>query len=184
MLKFMRKLMPTKTLAQSKVDFTQLFFQNPQHQWINENPRFKKIFTEFIASIPLPVKDFFAQHPLIILKANKKFSCSLDIPAGHKVILVFPDLLERLRSVYYEEAMAIIAHELGHLYQQHSHQSIDPLEAQVAADAFAAELGYYNQLINIIEEEAQGIEAKVRLVYLNSKYMFAKKAPDKDEILN
>jgi len=173
MFNFFRKFFPKKAKKSLSISFEETFFKNIHHQWIKSDDRLNKIFIEFFQNIPNSVKAFFTAHPLLILKANKKFSCCLDIPSGYKVILVFPDLNQRLNSVYYEDALAILAHEIGHLYYQHSEKSIDPLEAQVAADSFAAQLGHYKSLVKIIEEEAHGIEAKVRLVYLNSKYMFA-----------
>ena len=80
------------------------------------------------------------------LTANAQYSCSLGLSEKCFVIIVFPDLLRTLKALVPTQGVAILAHELGHVYHQHHRREISPLQAQIEADEFAFQLGLGHDL--------------------------------------
>ena len=66
--------------------------------------------------------------------------------------------------------LAILAHELGHLYHQHSEKSLPVLEAQVEADDFAFKLGLGRELVEVLLQ-FNDIDTRTRVSYLTSKIL-------------
>ena len=77
--------------------------------------------------------------------------------------------MQILRSPSIYHGIAILAHELGHIYYQHTEQKIDTLKAQIEADDFAFELGLGEELQEILLDHVHSVDCRVRISKLTSK---------------
>lgn len=169
MLHFIRRKSPSIPLNQKA--FQKDFFSNPLHQWINEERYLKRSIIEFLESLK-------PQDLRILMKGNKKivltpasglYSCAFNATEKFDFIIVFPDLLKILRSAAPERGIAILLHEAGHLIHQHSSRGIDPLEAQLEADAFCAQRGHALALYDFLSECPWSEEIDLRKRYIQTK---------------
>jgi hypothetical protein len=149
-------------------DFFFEFFNNNQHQWIVQDRYIKANFEEFFSLVPLKkLNKLYGKSDIWFIPSSGKFSCAIE-PIGCSVVMIFPEFIQMLRSFSSFNAKAILAHELGHIYNNHSHRSIDVLEAQVEADKFAVELGLSDEIEAFLQSMPESMEKRVRLSYLTS----------------
>ena len=148
--------------------FLRRFFNCSDHQWIKENSFLQRVFEDFFTNLPEDILLFLAKNKVLFLKTNGKYSCAVNLPRHHQAIIVFPELYQLLNSAAPDYGLAILAHEIGHLWAKHSTKKIDPLEAQIEADRFALDLGHGRELAEILEEQPKSKDMMVRLVYLTS----------------
>jgi hypothetical protein len=149
--------------------FSRDFFANDNHRWVHEDRYIKANFEEFFERLPKKVIRRFVKGPgLLFLPSSGKFSCTLTSVQSH-IVIVFPELMKLLRSSATNHALAILAHELGHIVYNHSSRPMDPLEAQVEADNFACELGFANELESFLMDQPDTLEKRVRLTYITSR---------------
>ncbi|MGK0366876.1 MAG: hypothetical protein ACI9QD_000006 [Thermoproteota archaeon] len=142
------------------------FFKSPVHDWITENRYIKATFQELFSIIPNKTQRFFIDTAIIqFLPSSGKYSCALTKESSH-VIIVFPELMQLLRSPMMDHSLAILTHELGHIIYEHGKKDIDPLEAQVEADQFSIDLGFAVQLEEFLESQPESIEKRVRMTYI------------------
>lgn len=128
-------------------------------------------FIDFFETVPLKViNKLFSERDIYFVPSNGKYSCSVS-SHNEEVIIVFPELKQLLSAPFDGYAKAILAHELGHIFCAHSRMAIDPMEAQVQADAFCIELGYGDQLAEFLEEQSETVEKRVRLSYVTSSLL-------------
>lgn len=152
----------------SREHFLKWFFEQSQHQWMNQSRYIKVHFIDFFEYIPIKtINKLFAETDIYFVPSNGKYSCSVS-SQNEEVIIVFPELLQLLKAPYDGYAKAIISHELGHIFHQHSRQNIEPIAAQIEADAFAVKMGYGNELAEFLEEQSESLEKRVRLSYVTS----------------
>jgi hypothetical protein len=88
---------------------------------------------------------------------------------------VFPELIQLLKSASAFHGIAILAHELGHIYHQHTEQKIDTLTAQIEADEFALDLGFGEELQEVLLDHAHSVDCRVRISRITSKLLTKKK---------
>lgn len=144
------------------------FFANPQHQWIVKQTYISRILSLFFKSLDEKTLDFFSRgKDLIILQTNGKLSCTLTSMKKAHFIIIFPELFKLLNSCSPNHGLAILAHELGHIIQEHSIKKIDLLESQIEADRFAFKLGLGKELTHILKDYEYLPECKIRLEKLN-----------------
>lgn len=98
--------------------------------------------------------------------SDARMSCAFHQFRGREVVLVFPDLYRLLLSAEFAQGQAILAHEFGHVILGHAHRATDDLTAQLEADAFAAELGYAEELAYALEGYAGQETISARLTAL------------------
>ena len=147
------------------------FFSHHQHAWMGQSRYIKAHFYDFFETVPLKaINKLFSERDIYFVPSNGKYSCSVS-SKHEEVIIVFPELMQLLCAPYDGYAKAILSHELGHIYAAHSTRAIDPLEAQVEADAFTIELGYGDQLAEFLEEQVESLEKRVRLSYVTSSLL-------------
>lgn len=157
----------------SKIDlimqFKNDFFTKEHHYWINENKYIKGVFEDLFDLLPEKILQFFIDGPpLLFLISNGRYSCALSVK-NSSVIVVFPELMKLLKSPATYHAMAILAHEIGHIYLEHGHKDIDPLKAQIEADKFASDLGLGHQIESFLNDLEECTEKRVRICYLASR---------------
>ena len=92
------------------------------------------------------------ERDIAFIKAEGTLSCAIDAPSHLKFILCFPELVQYLKIDNPNLAIAILLHELGHMYHLHNKNPIDPLKAQFQADEFAYFHGYGEDIIEVIND--------------------------------
>ena len=143
------------------------FLKHPEHHWIINSRRHQRVFKELIALIPKPRLDKISERgELVFIKISNQLACSLGAPIKENIILIYPDLIEMMNKFDYSESMAILAHEIGHLYFQHSQRKIDPLKAQIEADFFCSSIGLKDELCTFLKKCPLTLEIKIRLEHL------------------
>ena len=105
----------------------------------------------------------------LFVRSNGRYACSVS-SLQQNVIIIFPEVYRLLTKTYDGWAKAVMAHEVGHLYLDHSENSDDPMEAQVDADNFACDMGYLEELENFLHDQAESVEKRVRLTFLTNYY--------------
>lgn len=140
-----------------------------ENQWILEDrfilEAFKDLFDRFSNKLALKMLD---KRPIAFLKASGKYACALTATDKFDIIILFPEVIKSLKGMRNDEALAILAHEIGHIFHSHSTRNIAPLEAQVEADAFACELGLGHALSDFLQDAPESVETRVRLSKITS----------------
>lgn len=171
MLNFFRaKTQPPQTKTERRDQFTQSFYSAPHHQWIREDHyllRGVQLFLDALTDQDLEVL-IRKKKKLLLSPATGRFSCAFNGSSTFEVILLFPELIEILRSASPERGVAILLHEAGHLIRQHSHRSLNQIEAQLEADRFCVERGYGQALEVFLRDQTINEEIDLRLRYLGT----------------
>jgi hypothetical protein len=106
---------------------------------------------------------------LILTPASGLYSCAFNATEKFDFIIIFPDLLKILRCASPERGIAILLHEAGHLILKHSARNLDPLEAQLEADAFCAQRGHALALYDFLNDCPWDEEIDLRKRYIQTK---------------
>jgi hypothetical protein len=145
------------------------FFKRPEHQWIITDKNILKSILHFFHLFKQDHLHFFKKNPFTLLKSNGLYSCTVSGDESEHIILIFPELINILKTDHYLKGLAILGHEMGHLFFNHNlklkiQESSDLI--QIQADSFCQTLGLGQYLISILEE-IQTQEAKIRIHHLN-----------------
>ncbi|MCY4524034.1 MAG: hypothetical protein OXB84_04775 [Halobacteriovoraceae bacterium] len=155
-----------------KKKFKKAFFDKEHHCWIKQNSAYQKAFSLLIDSFDQKTLDFLKREKeIVFLQASGKLACSLSAIAHSHIILVYPDLTKLLKSAFFLRGVAVLAHELGHLYHNHGSKDIDPLQAQIEADQFACKLGFGYELQEVLLEYKNSIDCRARVGFLTSEFL-------------
>ncbi len=174
MLDFFKKNKTPADKKAKKARFLADFLTDENHRWINEDRLIKRGVTMLIESLEDKHIDFFTKHPTYFIPCQAHLSCAIGRTQNHHLILVFPELMQILRSASSVHGIAILAHELGHIYYQHTENRIDTLQAQIEADDFAFQLGFGEELQEILLDHVSSIDCRVRISKLTSKLITSK----------
>jgi len=157
-----------KEVPRDHKDFLRILSAAPLNRWCLENKNLWRSIEELVENFRPEMFQFFGWGTnLVFLKSSGHFGCAIGATQADYLIIIFPNLLNLLQSAAPRAGQAILAHELGHLYNRHAEKTISPLEAQIEADTFAYQLGYGSELEQILLEQS-GTEIQVRLAYLTS----------------
>jgi len=157
------------SLADKKKKFFKQFFSSDFHEWILDNKYYERAFRILVESFNGQVLDFFLNNKSVVfIKANGRLSCALSSLEKYHVVIIFPDLCQIFESASPMRGVAILAHELGHIYYNHSAQTILPLKAQLEADAFTASLGLGSDLQDVLLDYPKSEECRIRAEYMTS----------------
>lgn len=155
----------------SREETIKRFMTHPQHRWFANDPALARLFKLFCDSWNEQIIEFINQNDdVLILQAEGHLACAMAPVREANVILAFPDLVSVLRSASPIRALAILAHEMGHLVLNHSKRKISNIEAQVEADEFAFNLGYGRELEQVLLEYEHSIDCRVRVARLTQLY--------------
>lgn len=172
---FKKKIEPK--VAGPKEFFWENFINLPYHQWIKEDKYLSHSFQSLFGMINEGILERMIQSRIYFLRANALYSCSLSMPEKGHAILIFPDLFRMLRALVPEKGLAILAHELGHIYHQHSTRGVETLKSQIEADQFVIDLGLGLDLQEVLLDYPESEECQMRLYALNQK-LFSKSPPE------
>ena len=162
---FLKNFSKTKkrTFGDKRI-FRKDFYSEAHHQWIIEDKYLKRNFDRFIDLLPIElINHIWSNRPVAFIPANGTLSCAINSTEHMSFILIYQDLLQILNSGSPDRGLAILVHELGHLFYRHDERKIDPLEAQVEADKLCTMLGLGEDLQEVLMDSATGIEARVRI---------------------
>ena len=170
---FKNKHKTCEKLARQKEIYGKQFFSIEHHSWINRDTTYKKAFSLLLDSFNQNIFDSFKKQKkdILFLKSSGKLACSISTLSHSHVILIYPDLAKLLKSAIFLQGIAILAHELGHLYHDHGNQKIDPLQAQIEADHFACHLGFGYELQKVLLEHNHSLDCRTRVSYLTAEYL-------------
>lgn len=153
-----------------KVLLARHFINDDNHAWIKSNPHIKKAIILLIDEMKEAHVDYFLEHKTFLITCHAHLSCAIGRTKNHHLILVFPELMTLLKSSNFLHGLAILAHELGHIYYQHTEKKIDSLIAQIEADSFAWDLGFGEELKDVLLEHVHiNADCRVRISKLKNK---------------
>ncbi len=176
MFEFIKKSRSQKINLKTRRDnFKKIFFKDVNHRWINEDITIKRSIGILLDSLDEKQLYFLNKHPTYMIPCQAHLSCAIGRTQNHHLILIFPELIKLLKSASTFHAIAILAHELGHIYHQHTELKIDTLTAQIEADQFAFELGFGEELQEILLDHIHSIDCRVRIARLTSMIISQKK---------
>lgn len=158
-----------------KANFLKSFMNDGNHRWMLEDRMIARGVKMLIESLEDKHIDFFMKHPTYLIPCQAHLSCAIGSTKNHHLILVFPELMQILRSASSVHGVAILAHELGHIYHQHTENKVETLQAQIEADDFAYQLGFGEELQEILLDHVYSVDCRVRISKLTSKLITQKK---------
>lgn len=152
----------------TKKDFIAHFLADKNHSWILANKNTKRCIEILLNSLTDKQMQFFTEHPTYLIPCQAHLSCAIGKTGNHHLILVFPELIQLLKSASAFHGIAILAHELGHIFHQHTENKIDTLTAQIEADQFAFELGFGEELQEVLLDHVHSVDCRVRISRLTA----------------
>lgn len=155
----------------TKSEFIKNFFEDPNHRWINENKKIRKAFEILLNDLKNHHIEFFEKNKTYFIPCEAKLSCAIGSTKNHHLILIFPELRTLLQSASLHHGIAVLAHELGHIYFKHTENKIDTLVAQLEADDFAFQIGYGEELQEVLLDHQESTDCRVRISRLTTKLL-------------
>ncbi|MEW6055215.1 MAG: hypothetical protein AB1540_01260 [Bdellovibrionota bacterium] len=124
----------------------------PWHAWLKEQPQWLRLWAEVWSKIPEPALSqiLASPQPLVILppvEMSQIVRIEHALPQGAFLLQMNRSLLDRPR----DEAVAILAHELGHRCAKNL--SSDPIANDLEADRIAISWGFDKGLIKALERD-------------------------------
>lgn len=173
MLDFFKKSKPVD-LKTRRESFFKALLTDGNHRWIAEDRMIRRGMAILVNALSDKHLAFFEKHPTYFIPCQAHLSCAIGRTQNHHLILVFPELMQILRSASSMHGVAILAHELGHIYYQHTENKVETLQAQIEADDFAFQLGFGEELQEILLDHVNSVDCRVRISKLTSKLITQK----------
>lgn len=174
-IKLNNLILRPKNKKNLKGSFKQKFFEDKNHQWINEDRLIKRAIEILLDSLNDSQIEYFNRHKTYMIPCQAQLSCAIGKTQNHHLILIFPELIQLLKSASSFHGMAVLAHELGHIYHQHTENKIDTLTAQIEADQFALDLGFGEELQEILLDHIHSVDCRVRISKITAQLVSQKK---------
>jgi hypothetical protein len=176
----MFKIIRNKKKKTPSINHKKRFFSHPLHQWMSENKYIQAAMDDWYDQLPKKFQNYLHRVSPLILKCSRNMAFSapnIDNP----FIVLFPETVRLLSSTVYRGGLAVISHELAHLYLSHGSKKIHHIEAEVQADLLTCEMGHAFALSELIEDMPECEEKRIRLTYVTS-YMAEHKIPPFDDL--
>ena len=151
-----------KTLERRREEFNKNFFYSSFHEWILKNKYLSRSFEILFESFDRELLEVF-DNKLLFIKTEGKWASALSSLDQFHIILIYPDLRKLLNSPLMVRGVAVMAHEVGHIYLGHPKKNIESHKAQLEADYFACRLGFKKELIDFLSEYPNSWECQTRL---------------------
>ena len=174
MLDFFKHIKKANCPITKKENFLKSFMNDGNHRWILEDRMLARGVKLLIESLEDKHISFFIQHPTYLIPCQAHLSCAIGRTKNHHLILVFPELIQILKSASSVHGVAVLAHELGHIYHQHTENKVETLQAQIEADDFACQLGFGEELQEILLDHVYSVDCRLRISKLTSKLIIQK----------
>lgn len=140
--------------------------QIPENHWVANDARVFALWESLASRLDSRQVRTIQEKDLIIVQASGVDACAIELTRPANLILLFPEMMSHT-SLKSGRSTTILAHELGHILHRHGQRAISNEEAQFEADAFAAAIGFKQELCMLLSREA-GMEAKKRLARLKA----------------
>ena len=160
--------------TQTKENFIKNFLSEHDHQWITEDQYVRRAIENLLLSMTEEHIKFFTKNKTYLIPCQAHLSCAIGKTSNNHLILVFPELIKLLKSGSSSHGMAVLAHEFGHIFHQHTENKIETLTAQIEADQFAFNLGFGEELQEILLDHANDVDCRVRIAKLTSALIATK----------
>ncbi len=155
---------------QLRVQLWEAFKENGQHQWILSDKTLLRHFAEFYSRLPQrAVLKMAKDKPTCFLKANGQFACTLSSIEKTHTVIMFPQLIKILKSASPERGLAILAHEFGHIIEDHFKKEISAIASQIEADKMAFNMGFGDELLDFLLDQNRTSEIKIRVYKLTER---------------
>jgi len=167
----------THKIFSKKIDkksFINHFFNDPNHFWISRDKNLKRAFEILLNELKEEHIEYFAQNKTYFVECEGILSCAVGNTGDNFLILVFPELKEKLRTYNFAHGLAILAHEMGHIFHRHTEKRIQTIEAQLEADEFAFQLGFGEELQEVLLDYNYSVDTKLRISRLTT-YLIERK---------
>jgi len=151
-----------------KDNYIKKFLNENDHRWISEDTHIKRAIVNLLQSMTEEHIKFFTKNKTYLIPCQAHLSCAIGKTSNNHLILVFPELIKLLKSGSCSHGMAVLAHEFGHIFHQHTENKIETLQAQIEADQFAFNLGFGEELQEILLDHAHDIDCRVRIARLTA----------------
>lgn len=169
MISLLRSWLRAPSRPANSAECIAAFLRQPEHAWILRDEPFRNGLIELLCTLPLAdLRLLLENERLLLLYCNQRMSCALYPYEGRAVILVFPELHRLMSSAQFLQAHAVLAHELGHVFHRHAKIKIGSLQAQLEADRYAWDRGLGEELIAVLEAEADSPETRRRIEELRA----------------
>lgn len=163
---FKRKSFKKVTLSEKKQGLFLHFIADPNHLWLKEYQGLQTAMFDFISAMNEDQLDFFLKNKIYLISCQARLSCAIGKTGNDQIVLIFPEMLEMLKRRQFAHAFAILAHELGHIYFNHTEKRTETFKAQLEADYFAVSMGLGHELIDVLLEHSHLEECRVRINYI------------------
>lgn len=145
-----------------KALFKKKFFESELNTWILRPPNLKRSIEILFDSINEDVISYFLDKELGMVSCQGLWAATLPPQKNLFLIIIFPNLLDLFNSSNYRLGIAVLAHEIGHIFREHSKRNLTLMEEQFEADFFAGRLGFTKELINFLSMYPDSNECKIR----------------------
>lgn len=151
--------------------FIDSFFKEKNHQWIQTDRYLKSSFEELFSLIPLSlINDIFIKFDdLIFIEEGDSLSGEYAKMNNLAIVEVSLSHKKSLRSFNPSDAHALLIHKLGVLLSAYSKMDEDINNPELFADEFTQKLGFASEVEQIINNEQESIDKRVRMTYLTSR---------------
>ena len=167
MLNLIQKYFKRDSRDKTKIreNFSFYFFTLPEHQWIN-NPVTKSHFENLFQHLPVNlIEAMMSKHPVVFIPHALYRSQNTPGTVLNNTIVIFPEFQKLLNSSKHA-AVAYLAHELAYLLYELESDKLDPMMAEIGADKFVCDIGFADELEDLLLMLDETIEKRLRLTYL------------------
>ncbi|MBY0412838.1 MAG: hypothetical protein K2Q18_01670, partial [Bdellovibrionales bacterium] len=99
MLDFFKNIISEPKSGKAKKEkFIASFLNDSNHNWISNDRLIKRGVTILLDSLQEKHIDFFLKHPTYFIPCQAHLSCAIGRTQNHHLVLVFPELIQILRS--------------------------------------------------------------------------------------
>jgi hypothetical protein len=161
--KFFKNDRSDKTLTRK--NFSAYFYSLPEHHWIIER-KLQGHFDRLFERLPVGlIESMMNQYPVVFVPSEDLRAFHNPAVVISNTVVVFPEF-QKLLQTKKRAAVAYLAHELAFLLYELDQNHVDPLMAEVAADKFVCDIGFSNELEDLLLMLDETIEKRLRLTYL------------------
>lgn len=157
-----RIVIRTNKYSDNKALFKKIFFEHELNAWILRHSKLLPSLHGLFNSMDEEVISSFLGKELAMVTCQGLWAATVHPQKNLFLIIVFPNLLDLINSKNYRLGLAVLAHEMGHIFMEHSIRDLAPMDEQFEADLFAARLGFGKDLVSFLSLYPDSTECKTR----------------------
>lgn len=134
------------------------------HEWIRTDKVLYRFFREVLAMLSKADFQLLNEDKKLTFQfSNGKYASTVADTTNRNYIIIYPEMINLIKSVDNTVALAILFHEFGHIACKHIHRDIPELDKQIEADSFACKYGLKKALISLLRQEHRSFESIARI---------------------